>query len=176
MINFLKGWQFGSPQSKKPDSYCPFCNLLMNHKKVKWKKRTFDPTTLSDNPKIIEVSKKIADMTNTREIESSKNRIFGGFEYEYRGDCPECKQLLTAFWFGLDSMLKPYNKEIVWEGKNFFCPECETSIERLQSFVYSKTMINEDEERYEPLVIVCPECQTENGYPFSVDLSSGNIE
>ena len=173
----FKGWKLGGPKSTEPDLYCRHCNALMNHNKIKWKRRKFNPAGLGTSQEQKDQFKKIANIAPelNNEIEASPNQIFGAIEYEHHGTCPECNQILTAFWFGLESMLSYGNNENPLRGKPFTCTECKQQIERITCFVYS-TFVSGDDKVYEPLAIVCPKCKTENGYPFDHDLDSGRIE
>src|SRR5690348_4001514 len=109
---------------------CWGCDYFFNHKKVDWKPRPVGMqgdnalgTTLLTNA--IQEAEKA--MGNKQAI-ASPNEIFGASEYEYRGQCPKCKQSQACFWFGKDSLAK--NKNVLIEKKGIICAHCENVMDR----------------------------------------------
>lgn len=168
-------------KKKEPDMKCWNCKKLISHKKVKWKPRTFTAESLAfgDNAEkklkdLQKLSGAMGDKIDKKRM-ASPNEIFGLLEYEYRGQCPECKSELTLFWKGKDSFMKVQGLTVAPKTKPFSCFECEELIERGNQVVYSVRTISSGEIQ-EYLVILCPKCQEENTYPFEYDLEKGIIE
>ncbi len=167
-------------KKKEPDMKCWNCKKLISHKKVKWKPRTFtnESTITGENQdeKREAIEKLAESLGETLDSEhlASENQIFGLLEYEYRGQCPECKNELTLFWKGKDSFMKVQGLTVAPKTKPFSCFECEELIERGNQVVYSVRTISSGEIQ-EYLVILCPKCQKENAYPFEYDLEKGII-
>lgn len=166
-------------KTKEPDMVCWNCDKLINHEKVKWKKRTFTAKSLARNPEQLKASinlaKAIGEKPNA-EILSSPNQIFGLQEYEYRGKCPECKSELACFWRGENSFNEIQGVIAVPKPKPFFCNKCEQIINREFQVWYGGPRQNNDGEITEYLVTMCMKCNTEQVYPFEYNLDSGIIE
>ena len=160
---------------KEPDMICWNCDSFVSHKKIKWEPRKVGMA--GDTPLTTELlthyMREIEKTIGNKKAIATPNQIFGLYEYEYRGNCPECNAILTAFWFGKDSLLK--NKGRKMNPNPFACHECKVMIQRELQFWYS-TRIVEDEKIKEYLLTVCPECKTQQGYPFEYDLEMGKIE
>ena len=168
-------------QHLKTDIRCHNCETLFSHKQTGWKPRanTFDinldyPGVPKNVKRDMEESMKI--MTSNlpeRDKRTSPNKIFGVSEYEYRGFCPFCNKEQFVFWFGEKSIKR--NKNVSMEQRPFYCNKCENEINRELQTWYSLT--NQEEEIVkEYLVMMCPKCNTEQGYPFEYDLERGIIE
>ena len=163
---------------KESDMKCWNCDKLINHKKVKWKKRTYTAESLASNPEQLEASINLANAMGQEpdeEVIASPNQIFGFLEYEYCGKCPKCSGNLRGFWFGKDSFNDVNGIKIGPKRKPFFCNICEKPIERGHQVWYS-IMIQEKDEAKEILATLCPHCNTEQGYPFEYNLESGIIK
>ncbi len=166
------------PKTKDPDMKCWNCDKLINHKKVKWEKRTYTAESIASNSEQLEASKKLAKVMGRKpneEIVASPNRIFGVYEYEYRGKCPECKSELTCFWHGENSFNEIRGIIAVPKHRPFSCMRCKKEIEREYQVWYSARFVDDDEIK-EHLITLCPNCKEENGSPFEYDFNKGIIE
>ena len=162
---------------KKPDMQCWNCTKLISHKKVKWRVRKIGWDNLPPNDQAIikELEQKIKEESGKIDDTSSPNQIFGLLEYEYRGQCPECNAEQRGFWFSKDSWNKISGVLIAPKRKPFGCTECEEVINREFQIWYS-IMVQEEDKARECLVTLCPNCNTEQEYPFEYNLETGIIE
>ena len=162
------------------DFICWSCKELINHEKVKWKKRTFSVESLAFGDNAEEKLKAVQDLNKAmgkkldEATTASPNRIFNGSEYEYRGSCPKCNSELTCFWFGIKSC--KLNSNEVLTNKLLECPDCANVMMREFQVWYSIRASFNEEEMKEYLITVCPICKAEVIFPFEYDLDKGIIE
>lgn len=160
------------------DYKCWSCKQLLNHDKIKWQPRTFKSSDLprpnDKNPE--EHQKFIETITKTmggEEHIASPNQIFGGQELEYKGNCPNCSEVLNCFWLGMDSLKK--NPNSILFNQNIVCTSCDNPFRREFQVWYSYRIVNQEEEN-EYLITICPRCMKEQVYPFNYNLDRGIIE
>ncbi|CAD6513319.1 hypothetical protein NMT12_190025 [metagenome] len=160
---------------KEPDMICWNCDSFISHKKVKWEPRQVgaEGSTPLATKLLTDQMRKFEKALGNKKAIATPNHIFGLYEYEYRGKCPECDAMLTAFWFGNDSISKNKGREL--HPNPFACHECKTILQRELQFWYS-TRVVEEEKIKEYLLTVCPECDTQQAYPFEYNLEYGNID
>jgi len=157
-------------EKKGEDMQCWKCKNFISHHNVIWNPRKIGDITGTGifTETIRESLKK-----STGSDLASPNQIFGGYEYEYRGHCPECKAELTAFWFGLESIKR--NDDYAIQARPFSCGNCENRIEREEQFWYSQSF-QQDGQITEYLITICPNCQDGQIYPYEYNLELGVIE
>lgn len=163
---------------KEPDMMCWNCKQLISHKKVNWKPRKLPIDHLMKETDMPHEAEKIIKKELKNPL-ASPNQIFGVTEYEYRGQCPECKAELTLFWFGKDSHQRT-EKIGVPEGmfrapKLMKCGKCNHAYWRELQVWYGVT-IQEIDKKTEYLVNICPKCKAQLVYPFEYNLESGIIK
>ena len=186
---------------KIPEIVCYRCESEFEHKKIKWTKRMLNKKWLASQhaAKSGEDVNKIMDDMDwlSDNVPAAPNEIFGQYEYEHVGLCPNCGTELRMFWFGKDSLFRPKNKDLLARypelrrdsvaAKNhgskdmliiprpFNCHGCENVIRReFQCWyaIYSVKGIS----KVEIMATLCGNCGEENGYPFNYDLNAGIIE
>jgi len=161
--------------NKENNMQCWNCQELFSHEKVNWAPRKVG--LKGSNPLATAIATNLMrefekNMGNKDAI-ASPNQVFGVSEYEYRGQCPKCNEEQCLFWFGEKSVKQ--NTKHVEVKEPFLCHECKNQIKRENQVWYSYR-IQEDEKITEHLVTICPNCYTENGYPFEYNLEYGIIK
>ena len=158
---------------KEPDMKCWNCDQLISHKQTNSEPRKLPIDHLMKEVNMPPEDIEFVNKEFGKNTLSSPNQIFGVSEYEYRGKCPSCGEEQALFWFGVDSIKK--NKDKIIQKKPFFCHECKNQINRELQIWYS-IRFQEGDKITEYLVTLCPNCKTEQGYPFEYDLSRGIIK
>lgn len=159
---------------KESDMICNHCNKLISHKDVNWKPREIPVEHMMKEANMPQEDMKLLKKQKIlKDIIASPNQIFGVPEYEYHGQCPECKTELTLFWFGEDSIKR--NKDKVIEKRPFVCSKCNHLITRELQVWYSVSM-KENDEIVEYFLTLCPNCKDQQIYPFEYDLQKGIIK
>lgn len=166
LIKFFK-------KEEKPDYCCWSCKQYFHHSKVKWKIR---PMSLPLDDKkdfpleTIHLGMNLGD--------SSPNDVFGGAEYEYVGDCPNCKERINCLWFGEKSLEMNFKNKLNPIGQDVICYNCKTPNERLLSLWFSDRVKDlETNEIIEYLQTICKGCNEIIAYPLELfDLQKGIIK
>jgi len=157
-----------------PDYYCWSCKQFYNHSNVEWKVRSIS-LPLGDEKEDNPLTTKHLGMDLG---ESSPNEIFNCSEYEYVGNCPNCKANINCLWFGKKSLENSFKNKLEPIGQDVICVNCKTPNERLYAIWFSYRVKDaETNEIVEYLSAVCKGCNRVLYYPLeSFDLSKGIIK
>ncbi|HSB50041.1 MAG TPA: hypothetical protein VLC72_01745 [Nitrosopumilaceae archaeon] len=164
-------------QKERPDMKCWNCQKLINHKDANWQRRKvgWQASTASATTVLTKLARDAEKAVGNKERIADPNQVFGVYEYEHRGQCPNCKADQCGFWFGEKSFNIIDGMTIAPEEKPFFCDKCNKAIDRELQIWYS-VRIQQGNKTKENLVTLCPHCKTEQDYPFKYDLEYGIIE